>query len=160
MIYYVIIFGLLITGVIIWQLRSNTRYLRLSHQLYPEIILDVLISKKERKVDEFIIRIHAKHDVSLRQLKIELITAKREFEYIASDEIEGFLSFPSIVERSNTFDTICPYEELKNLITSKMPHLSSFRVVLELQNNKVYKSHELKFDKFWKIYRSDTGRYN
>lgn len=158
--YYVIVFGLLIIGVIIWQLRSNTRYLRLSHQLYPELILDVLISKKERMIDEFIIRIQAKQKLSLRQLKIELISAKRSFEYIILDEISDNISFPYTIAQSTVYDAIYPYEDLKQLITGKMLHLSSFRVVVVLQNNKLFKSHELKFDKFWKIYRSDTGRYN
>jgi len=160
MIYYMIVFGLLITGVIIWQLRSNTRFLRLSHQYYPELILDVLISKKERKIDKFIIRIHTKQKVPLKQLKIELISAKRSFEYIDLDEISDTVILPDTIKQSTVYDAAYPYEDLKQLITNKMIHLSSFRVVVVLQNNKLYKSHELKFDKFWKIFRSDTGRYN
>ncbi|PLW95907.1 MAG: hypothetical protein C0591_10120 [Marinilabiliales bacterium] len=160
MIAYIIVFLILIIGVIIWQLSSNTHFLRLSHQEYPELSLSVLIAKKERKIDEFIIRIYAKKNIVADQIKFELISSKRAFEYILSNEIVDALIFPHKIDKNNTFEAKYAYDKLKNIINSKMSELNSFRIVIELQNKKVCKSHELKFDKFWKIYKADTGRYN
>lgn len=160
MISYIIVFTIIIIGVIIWQLRSNTRYLRLSHQKYPELSLDILITKKERKIDEFIIRVHAKSDITIREINIELISKQREFKHLSISEVFPELSLPFSIKHLVTTDTLCSYEVLKKAITESMTHLNSFRIVLELQNNKVYKSHELQFDKLWKIYKSDTGKYN
>jgi hypothetical protein len=160
MLSFIIVFSILILGVLIWQLRSNTHFLRLSHQEYPEISLSVLITKKERKIDEFIIRMYAKQEMVADQVKFELISKKRAFDYILSDEIVDTLVFPIKIDGNTTFEAAFSYEKLKDIINSKMGDLNSFRVAVDFQNNKVYKSHELKFDKFWKIYKADTGRYN
>lgn len=160
MVSYIIVFAIIIIGVIIWQLRSNTRYLRLSHQEYPELTLDILVSKKERKIDEFIIRIYAKKDIILRDISIELISVKREFGHITITEVLPTIILPFNIDCLKTADTLCSYEDLKKIINDRMNELSTFRVVLRLQNNKVCKSHELKFDNLWKIYKADTGKYN
>jgi dihydroxyacetone kinase-like predicted kinase len=160
MISYIIVFAIIIAGVIIWQLRSNTHFLRLSHQEYPELSLSALIAKKERKIDAFIIQIHAKQSIVVIQIKFELISKKRAFEYISSDEIVDSLTIPFKINGNTTFEASFAYEKLKDIIDSKMSDLHSFRIAVESQNNKVYKSHELKFDKFWKIYKADTGKYN
>lgn len=160
MLSYIIVFTILIAGVIIWQFRSNTHFLRLSNQEYPELSLSVLISKKERKIDELIIRMYAKQHLILHQIKFELISSERAFEYISSQEISDTHTFPCEIGQVETFEINYSYEKLKDIMTSRMSNLSSFRIVVELQNNKVYKSHELKFDNLWKIYKADTGRYN
>lgn len=160
MVSYIIVFAIIIIGVIIWQLRSNTRYLRLSHQEYPELTLDILVSKKERKIDEFIIRVYTKQNISIHEISIELISVKREFEHITITEVLPTITFPFNIEHLATADTLCSYEDLKKIITERMKQLSTFRVVLRLQNNRVCKSHELKFDNLWKIYKADTGKYN
>ena len=160
MISYIIVFTLLIVGVIIWQLSSKKRFLRLSYQELPELVLSILISKKERKIDRFIIRVIGKKEFEIQKLKIELISDQREFTYIPSDEFSDTRTYPIKINNSESMDIDYSYDKLKDMITTKASNLHSFRIVLELGNNKVYKSHELKFDKLWKIYRSDTGRYN
>ncbi|MCB2209175.1 MAG: hypothetical protein KQH67_12865 [Bacteroidetes bacterium] len=160
MISYIIVFFLLIIGVIIWQFRSNTHFLRLSNQEYPELSLSVLISKKERKIDQFIVRVNAKQQLSLQQIKFELISPERAFQYISSHEISDTHTFPNEIGSSDIYEATYSYEKLKDIITTRMSNLSSFRMVVELQNNKLYKSHELKFDNLWKIYKADSGRYN
>ena len=158
---YIIIFVILIGAVIIWQLRqSKSRYLRLSNQVFPELTLSILISKKERKINKLNIRIDAKKDVTIERIKFELISPKREFKYIESTEISNSVSLPVNLKRLTTFDAIFPYEEFKIAITNEMTVLNSFRVVIETQNKKVFKSHELKLDKFWKIFKADSGKYN
>ena len=160
MISYIIVFAFLIVGVIIWQISSKKRYLRLSHQVLPEFILSILITKKERKIDQFIVRIQAREDIEISQLKIEVISNKREFTYILSDELSESITFPLKIDKQETIDACYEYESLKSTITKKIANLKSFRIVVSLPNTKLYKSHELKFDKFWKIYKSDSGRYN
>ena len=158
---YILIFAILIGAVIIWQFRqSKSRYLRLSNQVFPELTLSILISKKERKINKLSIRIETKKNVTIERIKFELISLKREFKYIESTEISNSVSLPVNLKRLTTFDIIFPYEEFKIAITNEMTVLNSFRVVLETQNKKVFKSHELKLDKFWKIFKADSGRYN
>lgn len=160
MISYIIVFVILIVGVIIWQFRSNTHFLRLSNQEYPELSLSVLISKKERKIDKFIVRVYAKQQLDLQQIKFELISSGRAFQYISSHEISVAPTLPHEIGRAETYEATYSYEKIKDIITTRMSNLSSFRMVVELQNNKVFKSHELKFDNLWKIYKADSGRYN
>lgn len=160
MVSFIIVFAILIIGVIIWQLGSNTHYLRLSKQEYPELSLEVLITKKERKIQELVIRIHAKKDIIIEQIKIELISQKRDFDYINSIEVLDSNPFPILIQPSASSHISFPFEELKDLITARDTESVSFRVVVESKEDKVYKSHELKFDKFWKIYKLDSGRYN
>jgi hypothetical protein len=160
MISYIIVFTLIIAGVIIWQLRSNTHFLRLSYQEYPELSLSVMITKKERMIDEFIIRIYAKQVLAVNRIKFEIISTNRVFEYISSEEIADTLDFPIKIDGNTTFEASYAYENLKDIINSKVSDIHSFRIAVESKDYKVYKSHELKFDKFWKIYKADTGKYN
>jgi hypothetical protein len=146
--------------VIIWQISAKKRFLRLSHQLLPEFILSILITKKERKIDLLIVRIQAREDIEISQLKVELISNKREFTYILSDELSDSNTIPFKLNNTETIDISYDYESFRDAITSKSSYLRSFRIVVSLPNAKSYKSHELKFDKFWKIYKSDSGRYN
>ena len=158
---YILIFAILIGAVIIWQLRqSKSRYLRLSNQVFPELTLSILISKKERKINKLNVRIDAKKNVTIEHIKFELISPKREFRYVESTKISNSISLPVNLKKGTTFDAIFPYEEFKTAITNEMTVLNSFRAVLETQNGKVFKSHELKLDKFWKIYKADSGKYN
>ena len=158
---YILIFAIIIGAVIIWQLRqSKSRYLRLSNQVFPELTLSILISKKERKINKLNVRIDAKKNVTIELIKFELISPKREFRYVESTKISNSISLPVNLKKGTTFDAIFPYEEFKTAITNEMTVLNSFRAVLETQNGKVFKSHELKLDKFWKIYKADSGKYN
>jgi len=158
---YIIIFGILIGAVIIWQLRqSKSRYLRLSNQVFPELTLSILISKKERKIDKLNVRIDVKKNITIEHIKFELISPKREFNYIESTKISNSVSLPAYLREGTTFDVIFPYEEFKVAITNEMTVLNSFRIALEAHDKKVFKSHELKLDKFWKIYKADSGKYN
>jgi hypothetical protein len=160
MVSIIIVFALLILGVIIWQISAKKRFLRLSHQELPEFALSILITKEERQIDKFIVRIQAKSNVAIEQLKIELISKTRVFSYILSNELSDAITFPLKINDSESIDLEYDYENLKKAITTKALELQSFRIVIGLQKAKLYKSHELKFDKFWKIFKSDSGRYN
>lgn len=158
---YILVFAILIGAVIIWQLRqSKSRYLRLSNQVFPELTLSILISKKERKINKLNVRIDSKKNVTIDRIKFELISPKREFRYVESTKISNSISLPVNLRKGTTFDAVFPYEDFKTAITNEMNVLNSFRVVLDTQNRKVFKSHELKLDKFWKIYKADSGKYN
>jgi len=158
---YLIVFGILIIGVLIWQARqSKKRVFSLSKQVFPELNLWVLTSKKEGKIKEVIVRTIAKKDIIIRQLKFELISPKREFIYISSTELADSVALPHPIQNETKSDLSFPYDTLKEIMKEKMPVMNSFRVVIELDNGKVFKSHELTISKYWNIHKADTGKYN
>lgn len=158
---YLIVFGILIIGVLVWQARQSKQLIfDLSKQIFPELNLIVLSTKKDRKINEVIIRTEAKKEIVLKEIKFELISPQREFIYILSAELIDPSSFPHQLTKGESIDMTFQYEELKRIIKEKMPLMHSFRAVLELENGKVFKSHELTISKYWKIHKADTGRYN
>jgi len=63
---YLIVFGILIIGVLIWQARqSKLRIFNLSKQVFPELNLLTLTSKKEGKIREVIVRTNAKKEITI-----------------------------------------------------------------------------------------------
>jgi hypothetical protein len=158
---YLIVFGILIIGVLIWQARqSKLRIFNLSKQVFPELNLLTLTSKKEGKIREVIVRTNAKKEITIRQVNFELISPKREFIYIPSTELAESVTLPHLMHNETILELSFPYERLKETMKEKMPVMNSFRVVLELDNGKVFKSHELTISKYWNIHKADTGKYN
>jgi len=88
---YIIVFVILIIGVLIWQLsQSRSRQFTLSKQIFPDLDLLVIIAKKERKIQDVIVRVEAKKELNLLHIRCELISENREFTYIDSRIKRGF----------------------------------------------------------------------
>jgi len=158
---YVIVFGLIIGGVAIWQLRrSKTRPYVLSTQNYPELQLRVIIQKQEGKTKDFVIQLSSHKELILHTVFIELISKSRTFEKIDQGLINENIDFPLNLQQKQTAKFVYPFETFKKYLLNSDFKFKSFRVVVEDSNNKKYKSHEMAFNKNWVIYRPDTGRYN
>ncbi len=158
---YIIVFVIIIIGVLIWQLnRSRSQHYVLSKQLFPELDLFVLIAKKERKIQNLIVHIKAKKELNIKQVRCELISEKREFTYIDSSEISESITLPFRIQHQATYEAVIPFKNLKEIISGKISSMNTFRMVVVLEHSKTFKSHELALNKYWKIYKADTGKYN
>ncbi len=158
---YIIVFVILIIGVLIWQLsQSRSRQFTLSKQIFPDLDLLVIIAKKERKIQDVIVRVEAKKELNLLHIRCELISENREFTYIDSSEISESIHLPYRIQNQTGFDAIFPFQGLKEVFADKTSSMSTFRMVVVLEHHKTYKSHELALSKYWKIYKADTGKYN
>ncbi|RLD32418.1 MAG: hypothetical protein DRI88_00485 [Bacteroidetes bacterium] len=158
---YIIVFVILIIGVLIWQLsQSRSRQFTLSKQIFPDLDLLVIIAKKERKIQDVIVRVEAKKELNLLHIRCELISENREFTYIDSSEISESIHLPYRIQKQTGFDAIFPFQGLKEVFADKTSSMNTFRMVVVLEHNKTYKSHELALSKYWKIYKADTGKYN
>jgi hypothetical protein len=158
---YVIVFGLIIGGVAVWQLRrSKPRPYLLSTQNYPELQLKIIIQKQEGKTKDFVIELKSAQQLSIRNVYIELISKTREFKKIEDGLINDHLELPLSLQPNQNAQLIYPFDSLRNHLQNRQFAFQSFRVVLEDLNRKKFKSHEMAFNKNWVIYRPDTGRYN
>ena len=158
---YVIVFGVIIGGVAIWQLRrSKARPYLLSAQNYPEVQLRIIIQKQEGKTKDFVIQLNGLQEISVSNLFVELISKSRSFERIDAGLIHENLDLPLSILQNQTAQFIYPFASFKKYLLSSDFKFKSFRIVVEDANNKKYKSHEMAFNKNWVIYRPDTGRYN
>lgn len=158
---YIIVFGLIIGGVAIWQLRrSKARPYVLSTQNYPELQLRVIIQKQEGKTKDFVIQLSSSQELSLDNVFIELISKSRAFEKIDDGLINENIDLPLALKQNQTAKFIYPFDSFKKYLQNGEFKFKSFRVVVEDINKKKYKSHEMAFNKNWVIYRPDTGRYN
>ena len=158
---YIIVFGVIIGGVAIWQLRrSKPRPYVLSTQNYPELQLRIIIQKQEGKTKDFIIQTTGLQKLSIANVFVELISKKRTFEKIDTGLINENLDLPIAVLKNQTARFVYPFASFKKYLLSSDFSFKSFRVVVEDHNEKKYKSHEMAFNKNWVIYRPDTGTYN
>ena len=158
---YIIVFIILIIGVLIWQLsQARSQQFTLSKQIFPDLDLLVIVAKKERKIQDLIVRIEAKKELNLLHIRCELISENREFTYIDSSEISESISLPYHIQDQTDFDAVFPFHRLKEVLSGKTSSMNTFRMVVVLEHNKTYKSHELALSKYWKIYKADTGKYN
>jgi len=158
---YIIVFGLIIGGVAVWQVRKGkARPYILSTQNYPGLQLSVIVQKQEGKTKDFVILLNSRQEQTLKTVYIELISSNRKFEKIDDGLINENIDFPLSLQQNQNAKFVYPFETFKKYLQKSKFKFKSFRVVVEDIQNKKYKSHEMAFNKNWVIYRPDTGKYN
>lgn len=158
---YIVVFGLIIGGVAIWQIRrSKSRPYMLSLQRYPELEMQVIVRKQEGKTKDFVIQILAEQDKVLSKISIELISNARTFESLDEGLISHHLKLPLSLSKNQTVEFVYPFLAFKKYLTDQSFSFKTFRVVLQIKDGKKFKSHEMAFNKNWVIYRPDSGKYN
>lgn len=159
---YIVIITLIVISIYVYNIRKQqTRLYVLSIQNYPELIMIVNIKKLASKIEDIVVQIKSKVDIEICDLRVELITSKREFNHY---ELNSFCNIDNalpikIVAGSNESFTIS-FDAFKELLSDGQHPFRTYRFVVYDNNNKPYKSHELGFNKKWVIYRPDSGSYN
>lgn len=158
---YIVVFGLIIGGVAIWQIRrSKSRPYVLSFQRYPELEMQVIVRKQEGKTKDFVIQILAEQNKILNKISIELISKTRAFESLDEGLINSHIKLPLAISKNQTVEFVYPFLTFKKYLTGQSFSFKTFRVVLQTDDKKKFKSHEMAFNKNWVIYRPDSGKYN
>lgn len=158
---YVIVFGLIIGGFAFWQFRyGKPRPYLLSHQVFPEFQLFLFIEKSEGKTKDFIIKIDQKKQIETKYPIVELIGKKRELEIIQLKDSIHNKNKSSKSLNNLSVEYKYSFNEFRNLLINSDFSFKSFRVSIENNSGRKFKSHELAFNKSWTIYRPDSGKYN
>ncbi len=158
---YIIVFGLIIGGVSIWQFRNaKARPYLLSRQNFPGFNLSLSIEKFDGKTKEFIIKTIFDSQLEPKNLWLEMINAKRETNAI---QLSNTLTVVN-ANNSNGNKTLktytLPFNDLTKLLSNSQFNYNTFRVVVGVDSGRKFKSHELALNKRWTIYRPDSGKYN
>lgn len=156
---YVIVFGLIIMGVIIWQVRyGKARPFWLSHQIFPDLKLWIFVEKKDGKHKSIIIKSEQGDKTKTYPPTVELISNSREKLIIEIPEKDPQIS--KFSENKITVEYKYDFIKLSKALKSNDFKFSTFRFSIKNAKGQMYKSHELAFDKRWTIYRPDSGKYN
>lgn len=156
---YVVVFGLIITGVIIWQVRyGRPRPYWLSHQVFPNLKLWIFVEKKDGKHKYLIIKTEQENNIKTYPPFVELINTSREKLKINIPKIDPKISI--ITENKITIEYKYDFTNFSKTLNTSDFKFSTFRISVENTNGQMYKSHELAFDKRWTIFRPDSGKYN
>jgi hypothetical protein len=158
---YLIVFGLIIGGVAVWQFRrGKPRPYILSIQYYPELQLRVLVQKQEGKTKDLAVHLQSTQTMGLQDVFVELISKSRNFERVALSRVHTSHEFPLTLKAGQSVTFTYPFDAFKHHLQHNAFSFKTFRLVAEDLNGKKYKSHELAFNKNWVIYRPDTGTFN
>jgi len=158
---YIIVFGLIIGGVSIWQFRNaKARPYLLSMQNFPGFRLGLSIEKFDGKTKEFIIKTTFDSQLEPKLLWLEMINNKRETNTILLD---NNLTVRENIEPQGekilkTYKL--SFSDLTKLLNNSQFNFSTFRIVVGIDSGQKFKSHELALNKRWTIYRPDSGKYN
>lgn len=158
---YIIIAVIVVLSITVYNYRKKQiRYYLLSVHTYPELIIGINIQKTKGKISAVLIRLTTDRNLVLSDIKIELISSKREFNYYSLQSLINTNSFPMKLEENKKTEFLVPFEEFRTLLMDGDHPFRTFRFVAVSDKNQSYKSHEMGFDKKWVIYRPDSGRYN
>ena len=150
-----------ILSIIVYKYKKKQiRYYLLSVQNYPEIILSIDIQKHEGKISAILVKFTAIKNVTLSDIRIELISKKREFNFYSLQPQISSISFPFELKTDGKTEFIVHFEEFRTLLMDGEHPFSTFRFVALAENGQTFKSHEMGFNKRWIIYRPDSGTYN
>ena len=98
--------------------------------------------------------------MQLINVRIELIDKNRSFQYVDLDDILENHSVPVKLSAGEVFDFKAQIKDFRTLINRTDIPYKTFRLVIETQNEKKFKSHKLAFNQSGVIYRPDSGKYN
>jgi len=140
--------------------KKQIRYYQLSIQKYPELVISIVIQKTQRKISAVIVKLSTIEDLDLSDIKTELISRKREFNYYSLKPIISTNDLPTKLEKNTKIEFLIPFEEFRTLLMDGEHPFRTFRFIAVSDKGKSYKSHEMGFDKKWIIYRPDSGTYN
>ena len=140
--------------------RHRTKQLPLSSQIYTDCELKVFAYKQSGKFSVIHFRSLAKKDMQLINVRIELIDKNRSFQYVDLDDILENHRFPVNLSAGENFDIKASIKDFRTLINRTDIPYKTFRLVIETQNEKKFKSHKLAFNQSGVIYRPDSGKYN
>ncbi len=158
---YFVIGILILISVIVYNIRKKqTRNYQLSVSIYPEAVLELKIKKVNNNLDSIIIDIKAVKKFEVKDLKVELITSKREFNYYSLSQLNENKTFPVTAEPDTHYEFDFTIDKFKSLLNTGEHPFRTFRFVIVTKLGKLFKTHELGFNKKWVIYRPDSGTYN
>ncbi len=140
--------------------KKQIRYYLLSLQQYPDLSISTNIKKTQGKISDIIINITANKAVILNDVKVELISKKREFNYYSLHQFLKTDDFPVKLGMGSKTEFIIPFNDFKTLLMDGEFPFSTYRFMVVSSKEHMYKSHEMGFNKRWVIYRPDTGNYN
>jgi len=158
---YILMAVVVILSIIVYRYKKKQiRYYLLSVQNYPEIILSIDIQKHEGKISAILVKLTAIKDITFGDIRIELISKKREFNSYSLKPLLSSESFPFKLKADGKTEFFIPFEEFRTLLMDGEHPFSTFRFVVLAENGQTFKSHEMGFNKRWIIYRPDSGTYN
>lgn len=158
---YIIVFGLIIGGFAFWQFRySKPRPYILSQQIFPELDLQLLIEKSEGKTKDFLININLKKHLLFKYPYVELLNKKRDAEIVLIHELISNKNQNNQPDKEKNIQYKYSFSEFSDLLKKREFKFKTFRIIVENNSGKKFKSHELAFNKNWIIYRPDSGKYN
>jgi hypothetical protein len=153
------LFGLGVLGIYQYN-KSKQRVLPLSRQRYPNLVLEILVTKQHEKTRQLVVRVTALKKTQISRMYIELIGKNRTISRIGFAEKEIKADETTTAIPGQPFEIIIPLEEFKNYLNSQGIPFLTFRFVVDALPNFKHKTHELAFNRNWNIFRPDSGRYN
>jgi|FLOH01.1.fsa_nt_gi hypothetical protein len=158
---YIVIAIIVILAITIYNYRKKQiRYYQLSLQRYPDLIFGINIQKTQGKISAISISITAVRDIVVDDIKIELVSSKREFNYYSLQPLLDVNQMPVRIKKQDKKEYLVKISDFRSLLMDGEHPFRTFRFVTESNKGKTYKSHEMGFDKKWVIYRPDSGIYN
>lgn len=157
---YIVLFvvGFTVIYAYRWK-RTKRRDLPLSIQNYADAILRCSVYKQQGKIIELRLSLSAKSSLKPVKLNIELLDNKRKITLVelpnSTKHMENVILKPG-ENHVFHFQLI----SLIKLLNNQPKKIGSFRIAIENDKGKKYKTHELAFNKNWSIYRPDSGKYN
>ena len=158
---YIIIAVIMALVITVYNFKKKQiRYYLLSLQQYPELSISTNIKKTQGKITNIIISITTNKEVILNDVRVELISKKREFNYYSLQQFLKLNNFPIKLEVGSKTEFSISFDDFKALLMDGEFPFSTYRFMVVSGKEHMYKSHEMGFNKRWVIYRPDTGNYN
>jgi len=158
---YIIITVIMVLVITVYNFKKKQiRYYLLSLQHYPELDLSINIQKTQGKISAIVMRILANRPIVINNIKVELISKKRDFNYYSLHKLIDGNNLPNKLEKDSEFEYIIPFDSFKSLLMDGEFPFSTYRFMVTTSLSNSFKSHEMGFNKRWVIYRPDTGNYN
>ncbi len=154
-----IVIGLLVFAV--YKIRhAHARPHLLSQQIYPEVMLKVLVRKEKNKTSHIQIEIYGRQSIHINDIKVELIMQDRQMHSLPVKQMFSPALSEFNLEVAQHQVLSCPFNDFKDELMSVKIPFKTFRVVAHGANAKKFKSNELAFNNKWVIYKPDSGTYN
>jgi len=159
---YIVIFGFGIGFAALFLLRKDVEMmLPITEQVYPQLIMAILIKKERRKITEIILQLRTlKTDLQISHFHLELTNELHEKEVVDIKPIMGITDETIDFQPVQTIRFSIPFRAFENFLSSQSGSYDRFRFVVVTSENKKFKSYALGLNTRWGLFKQDSGRYN
>ncbi len=159
---YIVIFGFGILFAALYLFRKDKkRILPISEQSYSQLIISIYIKKEKSTITEIILELRPKNKaIPISNFYLELTNENHDSETVDIKPLLTTVEKEVTLQPGNIYQFPLLTQPFKIFLGNQNSAYDRFRFVVATPDNKKFKTHTLRMNTRWGLFKTDSGKYN